>query len=43
MKDKPDSFFIQPADVADLAYRLTAQPRSAWTFEAEARPFAEAW
>jgi NAD(P)-dependent dehydrogenase (short-subunit alcohol dehydrogenase family) len=43
MADKPDSFFVRPDDVADLAAYLAKQPRSAWTFEAEARPFAEKW
>jgi NAD(P)-dependent dehydrogenase (short-subunit alcohol dehydrogenase family) len=43
MADKPDSFFIQPDDVADTAWWLTRQPRSAWSFEVEARPFGESW
>ena len=43
MRDKPDSFFIQPDDVADVGFRLTQQARSAWSFEVEARPFAESW
>jgi NAD(P)-dependent dehydrogenase (short-subunit alcohol dehydrogenase family) len=43
MKDKPDSFFIQPDDVAEIAFRLTQQEPSAWSFEVEARPFAENW
>jgi len=43
MKDKPDEFFVQPAGVADLASFLVRQERSAWTFEAEARPFRETW
>ncbi len=43
MKDKPDSFFAKPDDIADLVYRLTQQPRSAWSFEVEARPFGESW
>ncbi len=43
MPDKPDAFFIQPADVAATAAMLVAQPRSAWTFELEARPFGETW
>jgi NAD(P)-dependent dehydrogenase (short-subunit alcohol dehydrogenase family) len=43
MRDQPDSFFIRPDDVADVAYRLTQQQRSAWSFEVEARPFAELW
>jgi NAD(P)-dependent dehydrogenase (short-subunit alcohol dehydrogenase family) len=43
MPGKPDAFFIQPDDVADTVFRLTTQPRSAWSFEVEARPFAEPW
>jgi NAD(P)-dependent dehydrogenase (short-subunit alcohol dehydrogenase family) len=43
MKDKPDSFFILPADVAATAFHLTEQARSAWSFEVEARPFGETW
>lgn len=43
MKDKPDSFFVKPDDVATLVFRLVEQPRSAWSFEVEARPFAETW
>lgn len=43
MKDKPDSFFVAPADVAATAAFLAAQPKSAWTFELEARPFGENW
>lgn len=43
MKDKPDDFFVEPDDVADVAFHLTVQPRSAWSFEVEARPFKESW
>lgn len=43
MKDKPDEFFVKPSGVADLASYLVKQDRSAWTFEAEARPFGESW
>jgi len=43
MKDKPDSFFIKPDDVAEVAYQLTQQKPSAWSFEVEARPFGESW
>lgn len=43
MPDKPDSFFVKPDDVAELAFHLTQQPASAWSFEVEARPFAESW
>jgi NAD(P)-dependent dehydrogenase (short-subunit alcohol dehydrogenase family) len=43
MKDKPDDFFIAPDGLADTAFHLTMQPRSAWSFEVEARPFKETW
>jgi NAD(P)-dependent dehydrogenase (short-subunit alcohol dehydrogenase family) len=43
LKDKPDDFFVAPDDLADTAYHLTVQPRSAWSFEVEARPFKENW
>ncbi len=43
MADKPDDFFIKPDDVADTAWWLTRQHRSAWSFEVEARPFGEKW
>jgi hypothetical protein len=41
--DKPDDFFVAPADLAETAFQLTTQPRSAWSFEVEARPFKETW
>ena len=40
---KPDSFFVEPGDIADTAVMLTRQRPSAWTFELEARPFGERW
>jgi NAD(P)-dependent dehydrogenase (short-subunit alcohol dehydrogenase family) len=43
MKDKPNDFFIAADDLADTAFHLTIQPRSAWSFEVEARPFKESW
>jgi NAD(P)-dependent dehydrogenase (short-subunit alcohol dehydrogenase family) len=43
MPDKPDDFFIRPDAVAETAWWLTRQPRSAWSFEVEARPFGEKW
>jgi NAD(P)-dependent dehydrogenase (short-subunit alcohol dehydrogenase family) len=43
MPDKPDSFFVKPAGVAEIAYGLTCQDPSAWSFEVEARPFGESW
>jgi hypothetical protein len=43
LPDKPDSFFVKPDEVAATVYALTQQPRSAWSFELEARPFGENW
>jgi len=43
MPDKEDSFFVRPEDLAETTFGLTRQPRSAWSFEIEARPFGEAW
>jgi len=42
-KDKPDDFFIAPAAIADEAWHLANQPRSAWSFNVEVRPYAETW
>ena len=43
LPDKPDSFFIEPDGVAETGFQLSQQGRSAWSFEVEARPFAESW
>ncbi|WP_394825390.1 SDR family NAD(P)-dependent oxidoreductase [Pendulispora albinea] len=43
MPEHPDDFFLRPDDIADAVYHLTAQPKSAWTFELEVRPFGEKW
>ena len=43
MAGKPDEFFVRPDDVAATAAWLSSQPRSAWAFEVEARPFGEKW
>jgi hypothetical protein len=42
-KGKPDDFFIQPAAIAGEAFHLAHQPRSAWSFLTEIRPFGENW
>jgi NADP-dependent 3-hydroxy acid dehydrogenase YdfG len=42
-KDKPDDFFIAPAAIADEAWHVANQPRSAWSFNVEVRPFGETW
>ena len=43
MPDKPDSFFVNPDDFATTVAFVAQQPRSAWSFEVEARPFGESW
>lgn len=43
LPDKPDSYFIQPDDIAENVFMLTQQKSSAWSFEIEARPFGETW
>jgi NAD(P)-dependent dehydrogenase (short-subunit alcohol dehydrogenase family) len=43
MTDKPDEFFLKPDDMAASAVWLANQPRSAWTFEIDVRPFGEKW
>lgn len=42
-KEKPDDFFIAPAAIADEAWHVANQPRSAWSFNVEVRPFGETW
>jgi NAD(P)-dependent dehydrogenase (short-subunit alcohol dehydrogenase family) len=41
--DRPDDFYIRPADIADEVWHLVHQARSAWTFLAEVRPYGETW
>jgi len=43
MPDRPDEFFVRPEDVAASVVSIVKQPRSAWSFEVEARPFGETW
>ena len=43
MPDKPDDYFLKPDDIAESVLFLTRQPRSAWTFELDLRPFGEKW
>ena len=42
-KDKPNEFFIAPAHIADEAWHVANQPRSAWSFNVEIRPYGETW
>ncbi|HWU13238.1 MAG TPA: SDR family NAD(P)-dependent oxidoreductase [Caulobacter sp.] len=43
LPNAPDDFFIQPASIADEVFHLVQQPRDAWTFLSEVRPFHEPW
>jgi NADP-dependent 3-hydroxy acid dehydrogenase YdfG len=43
MPDKPDDYFCKPADIAGEVWRLSQQPKSAWSFESVIRPFGEKW
>jgi NAD(P)-dependent dehydrogenase (short-subunit alcohol dehydrogenase family) len=40
--DNPD-LLMPPSAVADAYWQLYQQPKSAWTFELEIRPFGEKW
>ena len=42
-KEPPDSFFIQPAAIADEVWHVVHQDRSAWSFNVEIRPYGETW
>ena len=42
-KGKPDEFFVKPAAIAEEAWHLMQQDRSAWSFLAELRPYGETW
>lgn len=41
--EAPDDFFIQPDDIAGEISHLIHQPKSAWSFITEIRPFGETW
>ena len=41
--DQPDDFFIHPDDIAREIVHVAGQPRSAWSFNVEVRPYREAW
>jgi len=43
LREAPDEFFIKPSAIADELWHLYNQDRSAWSFLAELRPFAEKW
>lgn len=43
LPDKADDFYLRPDDIAASVYHVAMQPRSAWTFQWDLRPFGEKW
>lgn len=41
--DADDEFFLDANDIAKTVLHLIDQPRSAWSFEVDLRPFGEVW
>ena len=41
--DKPDEFFCQPDDIAQVCYDVAQQPKTAWSSDIVIRPYCEAW
>lgn len=41
--NEPDDYFIKPVEIAEEIYHLAHQPRGAWSFNVEVRPFGESW
>ncbi len=40
---KAEDGIIQPDQLAEAYWQLHKQPRTAWTFEQDIRPYAETW
>ena len=38
-----DATALRPADIAETVHHLATQPKSAWSFEVDVRPFNENW
>ena len=43
VRERPEDGLLQPGDIADTYWAVHAQPRSAWTFETDVRPWVEPW
>ncbi|HXK21709.1 MAG TPA: SDR family NAD(P)-dependent oxidoreductase [Myxococcota bacterium] len=43
LPDKPDDFFAKPSAIADVAFSIAHQDRSAWAFDVVVRPYGEPW
>jgi NAD(P)-dependent dehydrogenase (short-subunit alcohol dehydrogenase family) len=42
-ESRPPDGVLQPDDIAEIYWQLHSQPRSAWSFETDVRPFIEPW
>lgn len=42
-KGMADDAFLQPDDIAETIWSITQQPKTAWTFELDIRPYRENW
>jgi NAD(P)-dependent dehydrogenase (short-subunit alcohol dehydrogenase family) len=40
---RPPDGVMQPQDIAEIYWHLHTQPRAAWTFETDVRPYVEPW
>lgn len=40
---RPDDAYAKPAQIADEFFHVAHQPRSAWSFNVEIRPYADTW
>ena len=43
VRERPPDGLLNPDDVAETYFALHQQPRSAWTFEIDLRPWVEPW
>ncbi len=43
VKSRPEDGLLAPDDIAESYWTLHSQPRSAWTFELDLRPWVEPW
>jgi hypothetical protein len=43
LRDLDPNRLMRPESVADAYWQLYQQPRDAWTFEMDIRPFGEKW
>jgi hypothetical protein len=41
--DAPGNFFLQPSEIAEDIWHVVHQPKGAWSFNVEVRPFKENW